>query len=260
MMYLHQMGMFAGHDSSFEINRPNGSGDDLLLIFKTGAVAEIGGKTVDIAPDSALLYRKGEPQFYRACEGTYVDHWIHMDCGGDGELGGAFDMPFNEVVKLTNCAEAEEIMHMLVREELSRKPSKERCIDLLLRMLLIKLGDSRQTDRSAEVRSPYNSVLLEIRTGIYSTPSRFHSIEQLAAEANLSASYFQRLYREQFGISCYEDMLTARVRTAQRYLTDTDMTIREIALSCGYENDVVFMRRFKKRTGLTPGAYRKRFG
>lgn len=260
MMYLHRIGMDARHDSNFEINRPNGSGDDLLLIFKTGAVAVIDGKQVDIVPDSALLYSKGEPQFYKACEGSYVDHWIHMDCDRSDELHSVSNLPFNQVVKLTNPAEAEGIMRMLVREQLSELPSRERCIDLLLRMLLIKLGDSRQTDISSAVHSPYYSVLLEIRTEIYSNPSRYHTIEQLAHEANLSPSYFQRLYRGQFGISCYEDILSARVLTAQRYLQDTDMTVREIALDCGYENDVVFMRRFKQRTGITPSAYRKKYG
>lgn len=260
MMKLHSIGMDFTHDKDFEIDRPNGSGDDLLLIFKTPAVVETKDAQINVFPDSALLYRVGEPQHYKACADSFTNHWIHMDCGESDKLHEQTGMPFGEVVKLTNSAEAEDIMRMLVREELSSLPSKEACIDLLIRMLLIKLGDNSRAQIPREAQSPYYSALMEIRTEIYSNPGRFYCIEQLAASANLSPSYFQRLYSRQFSVSCYEDMLTARIRTAKRYLKDTGMSVREIALGCGYENDVVFMRRFKQRTGLTPSEYRRKFG
>lgn len=260
MMKLNSIGMDFIHDKDFEINRPNGSGDNLLLIFKTHAVIETKDAQISVFPDSALLYRKGEPQHYRACVDSFTNHWIHMDCDEGDMLHAQSGMPFGEVIKLTNSAEVEDIMRMLVREELSSSPSKESIIDLLIRMLLIKLGDSTRAQMSPKPQSPYYSALMDIRTEIYSNPGKFGCIEQLAASANLSPSYFQRLYREQFSVSCYEDMLTARIRTAQRYLKDTGMSVREIASGCGYENDVVFMRRFKQRTGLTPSEYRRKFG
>lgn len=47
-----------------------------------------------------------------------------------------------------------------------------------------------------------------------------------------------------------------RMEQAKELLKNTDMRIKEISLKIGYEDDRVFMRRFKKYTGMTPGEYR----
>ena len=47
------------------------------------------------------------------------------------------------------------------------------------------------------------------------------------------------------------------MNAARYYLQHTELTVREIAALCGYENDVVFMRLFKGRVGVTPTEYRK---
>lgn len=74
---------------------------------------------------------------------------------------------------------------------------------------------------------------------------------------NLSPSYFQALYKKNFGISCYEDILSAKIRTGQYYLSTTDIAVKEISNLCGYGNEISFMKIFKKRTGLTPSEYRE---
>ena len=55
-----------------------------------------------------------------------------------------------------------------------------------------------------------------------------------------------------------EDVLRAKTGLAEYYLANTDMQVREIAALCGFENDVHFMRQFRKRTGSTALEYRRR--
>lgn len=256
-MKFHAMGMNYRHNGDFEIIRPNGTGDNLLLIFKTAAEAELDGKTVQVLPDSALLYSKNTPQIYRAYGDTYVNHWIHMDCLETDDFHLATGLPFDKPVKLTNSAEAEDIMRLIGREELSDLPSKERYMDLLIRMLLLKVGDDCRGGNSAETANPHQSALTGLRAELYNSAGQFSGVESLAAAVNLSPSHFQRLYKEQFGVSCYEDLLSARIKAAQYYLKNTNMSVKEVAAACGYENDVCFMRRFRSRTGLTPTEYRE---
>lgn len=257
-MKLHAIGMNYRHNGDFEITRPNGSGDNLLLIFKTAAAAELDGKPVHIEPDSALLYSAETPQIYRACGNLYVNHWIHMDCCETDAFHLETGLPFNKAVKLTNTAEAEDIMRMIGREELSYLKSKERYMDLLIRMLLLKLGDGCCRGGSAEAANPHRAALTGLRAEIYNSAGQFASVDELASKVNLSPSYFQRLYKELFGVSCYEDILSARIKAAGYYLKNTSMSVKEIAAACGYENDVCFMRRFKLRTGMTPTEYREK--
>lgn len=256
MMTLSTMGMNFRHGRDFEINRPHGSGDNLLIIFKTAAVAEIDGVPQNVLPDSAVLYSVGAPQIYRACTDVYVNHWIHMDCCEADDFHKTTGLTFNNIVRLSGAAEAEDIMHMMSREKLSDLPSKEKYMDLLIKMLLLKLGDSVGSSPQISA-NPHYSALRQLRADIYSSPGQYGSIDSIAMKVNLSPPHFQRLYKEQFGVSCYEDLLSAKTKAAQYYLKNTSMTVKEISSACGYENDVCFMRRFKQRTGLTPTAYRE---
>lgn len=255
MMTLNEMGMNFRHGKDFEINRPHGSGDNLLIVFKSSAVIELDGKTEKVLPDSAVLFSVGAPQIYRADGGIYVNHWIHMDCCEKDVFHESTGLTFNKIIRLANSAEAEDIMHMMSREELSDLPSKNKYMDLLIKMLLLKLGDCGRNAPAIAANHHY-SELRQLRAEIYSSPGQYTSIDRIAVKVNLSPPHFQRLYKEQFGVSCYEDLLSAKTKAAQYYLKNTNMTVKEIASVCGYENDVCFMRRFKQRTGLTPTEYR----
>lgn len=50
-----------------------------------------------------------------------------------------------------------------------------------------------------------------------------------------------------------------RIRQAKRLLTDSDDTVQQIALKCGFDNQYYFSGKFKQQTGLSPTAYRKKF-
>ena len=56
-----------------------------------------------------------------------------------------------------------------------------------------------------------------------------------------------------------EYVLSLRIQEAQRLLSTTDSTIGEIALAIGFYDQSHFTKRFRKLTGMTPLAYRKRF-
>ncbi|NLN42227.1 MAG: helix-turn-helix transcriptional regulator, partial [Clostridiales bacterium] len=47
-----------------------------------------------------------------------------------------------------------------------------------------------------------------------------------------------------------------RVSEAKKLLVNTDMSIKDLALLIGYNNDQTFSRVFKKLEGITPGEYR----
>ncbi|MCM1382571.1 MAG: AraC family transcriptional regulator, partial [Muribaculaceae bacterium] len=214
------------------------------------------GKSENVLPDSAVLFSVDAPQIYRACADIFVNHWVHMDCDERDVFHQTTGLAFNKVLRLADSAEAEDILHMMSREKLSELPSREMYMDLLIKMLILKLGDSGAGNSAAAANLHY-SELRQLRAEMYSSPGQYRSVEGIAGKVNLSPPHFQRLYKKQFGVSCYEDLLSAKTKAAQYYLKNTNMTVKEISSACGYENDVCFMRRFKQRTGLTPTEYRE---
>ncbi len=253
-MKLHVLGIDYHHNKDFSIERPSGSGDNLLLLFKTAAQVRTGGEYVTVPPDSAILYSKEFPQYYRAAGEEYINHWIHFDTeNGEGFLN-RIRLPMNEVFHVSDMSAAESIMLQLNLESVSENPNKSECINLLLRLLLAKLGG---TDEKSEHSSVHYPALRALRAEIYRNPSQSCTVAGFAARVSLSPSHFQALYKAEFGVSFYEDVLTARLDMAKYYLHRTALPVNRIAELCGYENDVHFIRQFKSRTGMTAGEYRR---
>ncbi len=252
-MELHVLGMDYRHDEDFSIERPSGSGDNLLVIFKTAAQVRIDDEYTDVPACSAILYSKDFPQYYRAAGDEYINHWIHFDIeNGEGFLSRV-RLPLNTVFHVSDMTAVENIMLQINLENVTDSPNKAESINLLLRLLMAKLGG---TDEKSEHMSVHHSALSALRAEIYRNPSRKCRISDFAAQVSLSPSHFQALYKAEFGVSCYDDVITARIEMAKYYLLNTAFSVSRISELCGYENDVHFIRQFKSRVGMTAGEYR----
>jgi AraC-like DNA-binding protein len=82
---------------------------------------------------------------------------------------------------------------------------------------------------------------------------------RLAALCGMSETNFRREWTAAYGQTplAYRDGL--RIAHAKELLLHAGATVGEAALACGFEDESYFVRFFKKQTGVTPGAYRKRF-
>ena len=79
----------------------------------------------------------------------------------------------------------------------------------------------------------------------------------MAEQLHISPGHLQLLYKQQFGISCMDDVIDFRLRKAKDLLAYTEQSIAEIAEQCGYKNIEHFCRQFRKNTDTTPGRFRK---
>lgn len=64
-------------------------------------------------------------------------------------------------------------------------------------------------------------------------------------------------FKNAFEISPSDYLAVLRMEEAKRLLKETDMQVKEVSQAVGYEDARVFMRRFKKYTGVTPGGFRE---
>lgn len=258
-MYIRTLGINYQQKRDFVMDRPHGSGDTLLLIFKTAAFVILHGKTHHLAPGSAILYAKGTPQLYGAEGCAYVDHCIHMDWDLPADFsqrsGLVFDTPF-----LVNDLEGvEQLLREMSRTLYAGTVAGEDETQLLVRLILYRLGASLRSQQAlSKKKSPHTKALQQLRATIYANPAEAISVMDMAAQLNISPVHLQRLYRAQFGVHCYEDVLRARIRLAKYYLRTTDLPVGQIAQLCGYEHWEHFARQFREKTGITPGCYRKK--
>jgi AraC-like DNA-binding protein len=82
------------------------------------------------------------------------------------------------------------------------------------------------------------------------------SPSSLAQRAGLSASRFARFIKRIFGITPLQLIAKTRLAVASRLLHETDRSIAEIALECGFYDHSAFTRAFRSATGQTPTQFR----
>lgn len=83
------------------------------------------------------------------------------------------------------------------------------------------------------------------------------TVRDLAAEAGMSQSRFFARFSEAYGTTPHGALSDARLRAAQRLLSDTALPIAEIAVRTGHGDQSALTRRMKAALGVTPGAWRR---
>lgn len=86
------------------------------------------------------------------------------------------------------------------------------------------------------------------------------TLELVAEQVGVSASYLSRLFKEEMGIGFQEFLTNIRIEKAIELLQDDSVSIRDLAGAVGYNNPTYFCKTFKRKTGKTVGAYRKSLG
>jgi AraC family transcriptional regulator len=83
------------------------------------------------------------------------------------------------------------------------------------------------------------------------------ALAALAAVCGLSLSHFSRAFRRSTGTSPHRWVLQRRVELARERLRERQLSLSEIALSCGFADQSHFTRVFTGFFGISPGAWRR---
>jgi AraC-like DNA-binding protein len=79
----------------------------------------------------------------------------------------------------------------------------------------------------------------------------------LAQECGLSASHFARAFRQSTGMAPHQWLLQRRVEKAKQAMRNTNASLVDIALACGFANQSHFTRVFSQIAGVSPGSWRR---
>lgn len=103
-----------------------------------------------------------------------------------------------------------------------------------------------------------NDMANDILEYIQKNYSQRIEVNQLAKTYYTTASHIARVFKKNMGVSVIAYLHGVRMKNAIVMLENTDLGIKEVAESCGYENLNNFYKYFKQATGHTPAAYRKK--
>ncbi|MEK0317275.1 response regulator transcription factor [Cohnella sp. 56] len=98
----------------------------------------------------------------------------------------------------------------------------------------------------------------EIKSYIDRNYERQISLESVAEAFYVTKEYLSKAFKAQTGVNLTEYVIRLRMDKARSLVCGSELKIKDIALSVGYEDVTYFNRLFKQQFGETPGRMRER--
>lgn len=94
---------------------------------------------------------------------------------------------------------------------------------------------------------------------IHNNYSNTIHVSDIANYVCIDRSYLYTLFRRNLGVSPQDYLANCRITCAAELLTVSELPISGVALSCGYQDPLVFSKAFKQKKGITPSQYRRKY-
>jgi transcriptional regulator GlxA family with amidase domain len=106
---------------------------------------------------------------------------------------------------------------------------------------------------------PTDSVVVRSQAWIADNYAIDNPVAAMIEESGLLPRTFGRRFRAATGRRPMEYVHEIRIDEARRILESSSIPVDDVGFSVGYEDPTFFRRLFKRKTGLTPAAYRRKF-
>ncbi len=124
-------------------------------------------------------------------------------------------------------------------------------------LLLTLMRHSVMAEEEPELLNSRDADILIATKYIYRNYQKPLTLDEVAAQAALSPTYFSRKFKQVTGMGFKEYLNFVRLKRAQTALLTTSGTITDIALENGFNDSNYFKDLFKKVYGKSPREYRK---
>jgi AraC family transcriptional regulator len=82
-------------------------------------------------------------------------------------------------------------------------------------------------------------------------------VADLSAIIRRSEAHFSRLFKQTFGEPPHAFLIRRRLRRAEECMLETDASLSDIALRCGFTDHAHLCKHFRRITGRTPASWRR---
>lgn len=155
----------------------------------------------------------------------------------------------------------------LLKEEMNPAVSGKNIIPLLLVAQLAALF-IRNRKHQKQLPDNHSRATNTAHSNIYQTVQEIilylennshesHSLDDISDRFYISRAYLTRVFKSFTGFTVTEYIAFCRIRKAKILLSETNLSITDIATQVGFGNVTYFERIFKRMTDYTPLQYRK---
>lgn len=240
-----------------EMRRAGCPGQDLLYCRGGRGWIEQEGRRWQLEPGSLAWLCNERPHAHGPSpDAPWELYWLRFDSPGLAQLKARLGVEANPIFHMASPV-AELWFGRLFSELEAREPGGEVALLGLLGELLALLRAARQPGDAPSALLTAPKALRKAAEQMRLYPQLDWSAEKLARLANMSVANFNRSFRRHFATSPRQWVIAERIQVAQRLLTETEQPVGQVATASGYGEIFHFSRDFRRRTGLSPLAYRR---
>ena len=254
MFYITSIRHHSTEVAGFTINRKKGYTGYTFLHFHNKVELMVDGKLIITEPHACILYAPGTMQFYKSI-GPLLHDWFHFSSNTPLPLG----MVCDSVYYPSDCGMVSDIVKELENEFFTDMLYHQEIITIKVKELFTKIARNANSENPPGITHKVKKTLSEVRSYVFSNLGEQWTVEKMANRAFLSASHFHNVYRTLFGRSPMDDLIAARVYSAQLALTFSNEPLTSIATRLGYNSLSHFVRQYSAIQGCSPGKYRRRY-
>lgn len=255
----------AGHPRGFDFDWQHGrvlDGFALLYIssgrgkFESRINSAMKVDTIE-AGHAFLLFPGVWHRYTPNSETGWFEHWI----GFDGEmprrwLRHRFFSPNNPVVKIGAEDTVLATFSRITQAIRANRPALQQILAGASDDLMGQFYSAQQAQSAVDVQNP--NVIERAITRIQDDFQRDLNMKLLAQELSVSYSWFRHTFTAHTGLSPHQYLLELRLVRARTLLAETNLSIKEIALQTGFEDELYFSRLFRQKLNVTPSQWRDR--
>lgn len=255
--YVTDIGYYPRAENHFR-ERENGANEFVFIYCVEGeGWLELNGKHRTVRPNQFFLLPEGKTHRYGASkEKPWSIYWMHFDGTMAKDLFIRHEKNRNASDTIPFKSERIRLFDQMYKIFQSNyvEPSLEYANILALSFVIsFVYGDVDQSN-DAHARNHLVDSIIEYLTD---NLDKSFTSQDIADEFNFSTSYLFSIFKKRTGYAIIHFFNLKKTQKACEYLKYTNMSVKEISFSMGFQDPLYFSRLFKKNMGMSPRAYKK---
>lgn len=217
----------------------------------------IGGEKYPLEAGCGFLITPDELAFYQADE---EDPWTYVWVGFSGTQAAEYVNSIGLSVRQPVFrSDASEELYRIVKDMMDHNTfglshDLRRNGQLGVFLSVIAEGSRVEKEGEGEKANIYVRKAVSFIQSNYCNPIK---VTDVADYVCINRSYLYTLFQNSVGMSPQRFLSTFRITKAAELLQMTSLPIESIALSCGYQDPLVFTKAFRQMKQMSPSAFRK---
>jgi AraC-like DNA-binding protein len=240
-------------DGTYRIERRNSPIYCFEYIIKgEGTVNVNGNRFTPVQGDVYILPKGSDHIYYSDSKNPWEKIWFNIEGPLIDNLMQAYKL--NNIYHIENL-DLSELFHKMFNNAQEKSRSQKEVFQkasIIFHEILLAIYS-----RTEKRKKSYNEIALQLKQYIDKNLENKLTIKNLSNQVFRSPSQIIRIFKEEFGLTPYDYILSKKLETAELLLLNTNLPIKQIALKLKFADEHYFSNYFKAKTGVAPTGYRK---